>query len=383
MTEQLSAHTIELSEAVSVFLVGMSKVFGKAVEDQFEDGLASLASGRKVQEDVADDLLSVERKGKELFESFVKNRLKKKTEGFHKPLQRNKTKTFSSLKKATTLKKDKNVVKVKAQRNLFGQLLVLSQEDNIDLQKVLQYPLTPTQWSLATPDGWLLKTNKATLLRKLTLENSLKFDDYAKNRNTAYIVDGNALMQSFSTIPNTFGEIAESTFSSLPQTACVHFVTDTYKEDSIKNCERLRRGSSVKNVYLLRGLSTTVPEHWKYFLCCNENKRSLIRFLLNEWESDKYATKLVNKKVFFVCEERCTLLCSDSDEFTVSTPIPYLYSSQEETDTRIILHGQYASRQPNCDTIVIRSQDIDVFLLLLAFSESIGKILTFDTGCVN
>ncbi|GFS08198.1 hypothetical protein ElyMa_006588200 [Elysia marginata] len=35
-----------------------------------EGGLVSLASGRKVQEDVADDLLSVERKGKELFESF-------------------------------------------------------------------------------------------------------------------------------------------------------------------------------------------------------------------------------------------------------------------------------------------------------------------------
>ncbi|GFS06183.1 hypothetical protein ElyMa_002958800 [Elysia marginata] len=33
---------------------------------EVEEGLVSLASGRKVQEDVADDLLSVERKGKEL-----------------------------------------------------------------------------------------------------------------------------------------------------------------------------------------------------------------------------------------------------------------------------------------------------------------------------
>ncbi|GFR81328.1 hypothetical protein ElyMa_005922200 [Elysia marginata] len=38
---------------------------------EVEEGLVSLALGRKVQEDVADDLLSVERKGKELFESFV------------------------------------------------------------------------------------------------------------------------------------------------------------------------------------------------------------------------------------------------------------------------------------------------------------------------
>ncbi|GFS13310.1 hypothetical protein ElyMa_004881400 [Elysia marginata] len=230
---------------------------------------------------------------------------------------------------------------------------MLSQEHNIDLQKVLQYPLTPTPCSLATSDGLLLQTNKATLLHKLTLENSLKFDDCAIIRNTVYIVYGNALMQSLSTIPNTFGEIAESAFSPLPHTACVHFVTGTYKEDSIKNCERLRRGSSAENAYLLRGPSTTVPKHWKYFLSCNENKRCLIRLLLNDWESDKYATKLVNKKVFFVCEERCTLLCSDSDEFTVSTPIPDLYSSQEEADTRIILHCQYASRQPNCDTILL------------------------------
>ena len=152
---------------------------------EVEDGLVSLASGLKVHEDVADDLLSVEKTGKGLFESFVENRLKEKTVEFHKPLQKNKTKTFSSLKKVATLKRDKNVIKIKAQRNLFGQLLVLSQEHNIDLQKVLQYPLTPTPWSLASSDGSLLKTNKATLMHKLTPENSLMFEDYAKKNNTA------------------------------------------------------------------------------------------------------------------------------------------------------------------------------------------------------
>ena len=145
-------------------------------------------------------------------------------------MQKNKTKTFSSLKKVATLKRDKNVIKIKAQRNLFGQLLVLSQEHNIDLQKVLQYPLTPTPWSLASSDGSLLKTNKATLMHKLTPENSLMFEDYAKKNNTVYIVDGNALIQALTAIPSTFGEIATHTFSSLPQSACVHFVTDTYIE---------------------------------------------------------------------------------------------------------------------------------------------------------
>ena len=322
-----------------------------------------------------------------MFESFVENRLKEKTVEFHKPLQKNKTKTFSSLKKVATLKRNKNVIKIKAQRNLFSQLLVLSQEHNIDLQKVLQYPLTPTPWSLASSDGSLLKTNKATFMHKLTPENSLMFEDYAKKKkkknNTVYIVDGNALIQALIAIPSTFGEIATHTFSSLPQSACVHFVTDTYIEDYIKNCERLRRGSSAYNACLVRGSATTVPRHWKSFLNCNENKRSLIRFLLKEWESDKYAKKLRNREVFFVCEEECTLLYSDSDESTIAVPFPDLNSSQEEADTRIILHCQYASRQSNCETIVVRSPGTDVFLLLLSFSDTIGKTLIFYTGCGN
>ena len=94
---------------------------------EVEDDLVSLASGIKVQGDVADDLLSVEKTGKGLFESFVENRLKEKTVEFHRPLERNKIKTFASLKKVATVKKDKNVVKIKAQSTLFGQLLVLSQ----------------------------------------------------------------------------------------------------------------------------------------------------------------------------------------------------------------------------------------------------------------
>ena len=220
-------------------------------------------------------------------------------------------------------------------------------------------------------------------MHKLKPENSLMFEDYAKKNNTVYIVDGNALIQALTAIPSTFGEIATHTFSSLPQSACVHFVTDTYIEDSIKNCERLRRGSSADNACLVRGSATTVPRHWKSFLNCNENKRSLIRFLLKEWKSDKYAKKLRNREVFFVCEEECTLLYSDSDESTIAEPFPDLNSSQEEADTRIILHCQYASRQSNCETIVVRSPDTDVFLLLFSFSDTIGKTLIFDTGCGN
>ena len=69
------------------------------------------------------------------------------------------------------MKSTKKKVKTKALRNLFGQLLVLSQEHDIDLEKVLKYPLSPVPWTMATPDGVPLKTNKATLLHKLENED--------------------------------------------------------------------------------------------------------------------------------------------------------------------------------------------------------------------
>ena len=58
----------------------------------------------------------------------------------------------------------------------------------------------------------------------------------------------------------------------------------------------------------------------------------MVRFLLEEWKSDKYATKLRirYREVLFVCEEKCMLLFSETGEFTTAIPLPDLYSSQAE-----------------------------------------------------
>lgn len=67
-----------------------------------------------------------------------------------------------------------------------------------------------------------------------------------------------------------------------------------------------------------------------------------------------------------------------------STPITDLFSSQEEADTRIILHCLYAAHTTSDNTnIVIRSPDTDVFIILLAYSIDIPQPLFFDTGVGN
>ena len=67
----------------------------------------------------------------------------------------------------------------------------------------------------------------------------------------------------------------------------------------------------------------------------------------------------------------------------VSMKVQSLCSTQEEADTKIILHCQHAAEDQQlkgCD-IVVRSPDTDVFILLIHYKERIGNVrVMFDTG---
>ena len=192
------------------------------------DYLVSVSSGMKAPADVTTDLLSLEKKGRTMFENFIKTRLVDKSETFHQPLKRNSTKTFAHLQKTTKMKtSEKNVVRVTAQRNLFGQLLVLSEENNLDMEKVMTYPLGPVPWALATADGLPIKTDKAVLMHKLEDPSTIQISIQEKGEHDVYVMDGNALFHSLTSLPDTFGQLAFKIFCALPKVSKVHFVTDT------------------------------------------------------------------------------------------------------------------------------------------------------------
>ena len=139
------------------------------------------------------------------------------------------------------------------------------------MEKVLKYPLSTVPFSLASSDGYPLKTNKSVLLHKN--QQYYEEQDLSKLPNSVFIIDGNALFHSILDIPTTFGELAKKIFSCLPKSSTIHFVTDTYRDNSIKRAERERRGSSESNEYMLRGPATKVPRNWKAFLSNDENKK--------------------------------------------------------------------------------------------------------------
>ena len=63
--------------------------------------------------------------------------------------------------------KENAIVELKGTRDLFGRLLYLSSQANIDLSVVFSHPLTPVPPALAHLDGSLNKTDKSKLMHKL------------------------------------------------------------------------------------------------------------------------------------------------------------------------------------------------------------------------
>ena len=259
----------------------------------------------------------------------------------------------------------------------FGQLVILALEHQVCLENVLSYPLGPVPWALVTADGALIKTNKSKWM------HSLEEKSHLVQRPTVaidcYIIDGNAVLQAMVSLPSTFGELAECVFDQLPRAHRVNFVTDFYHPCSIKGVERSRRGSA--KAHLVKGPSTKVPRDWKRFLCNEVNKRRLCSFLLEEWKKDKYSWNLNGKSLIVINERSCISLRSLDGKSIISEQIKELCSSQEEADTRIILHCKHvAANSPNNSAILIRSLDTDVFILLLRFARQISQTVLFDTG---
>ena len=222
---------------------------------------------------VASDLLGYVDAGKQAADHLVDSRLHHKTVNFQDQIKRQNRTTFKSMavhKELST--SQKKMVKLKAECNLLGRLLFLSQADDLSLPKLFEYPLVPIPWAIATADGGMIKTNKAQLLHHLeSLVQPSSSSSSFPVVDAVNVLDGNALLQACSHLPETM--TLRSKFFVV-----THFLTDSYKKISIKrNC----RGRSA--IFYISGPITKLPRDFKAFLQNSNNKRQLIKLFLGEW----------------------------------------------------------------------------------------------------
>ena len=108
-------------------------------------------------------------------------------------LKKQKLKTFTSMSKAKTIKKNKGEETViRADRNLFARMIIIAKSRQLHMQEVLQHLLGPLPSSLATSNGLSRKTNKAQLGREL--EKPVQPTSEIPSPSV-YVTDGMAVVQ--------------------------------------------------------------------------------------------------------------------------------------------------------------------------------------------
>ena len=247
------------------------------------------------------------------------------------------------------------------------------------MSDVLSHPLGPLPWALANGDGTLRKTNKAALARKLK-KQVLPAENIPML--SATFIDGMSLVQKMKGNDQTFSQLAESALIQIlhegARSERIDVVFDVYREESIKNAERVNKGCTIGIPF-----RNIAPGHriqqWRKFLSSSAKKANLIRFLVAEWKTPKLRDNLNDKKLYVASEESC--LCITKNQWAVVAACG-LQSNQEEADTRIILHAAHAAEE-GYSAVVITAGDTDVLVLCLAFSADISCPLFQKCGTKN
>ena len=140
-----------------------------------------------------------------------------------------------------------------------------------------------------------------------------------------------------------------------------------YYPDSVKSMEKCTKGSGDK--LIIKGANTRKRKCWKELLSSDENKHQLIKLMLNVWQTNLTASHLRNRSLILICEEAAFHLHGTDDKNTNSQKASELKSSQEETDTRVLLCCMYA-KQKGYKNVRIRTPDSDIFFICLHYAKT-------------
>lgn len=131
------------------------------------DKLFNISTGKAASPLVEQLMLNVENIGNEQREQFISECIID-IGRFEKSIEKTPLHNFSvEIEKKKSVKIGGKVQEIRLQRDLFGRMLGISMDHNVDVIKILSFPITPVPLSLCHLDGAICKTNKSVLTKCL------------------------------------------------------------------------------------------------------------------------------------------------------------------------------------------------------------------------
>jgi len=113
----------------------------------------------------------------------------------------------------------------------------------------------------------------------------------------------------------------------------IDVVFDVYRNNSIKNHKREKRGS--ESGHKVRNFKADYKMHqWRTFLSNSKNKSLLSKFISEKWQNKRHRERFAGKTTLVTTEDYCYELSSRG-----VTARGELRSTHEEAGTRAFLHA--------------------------------------------
>lgn len=332
--------------------------------------LVNIVTKEVFSPDIARDVDRVESLGTKLYESFKNERLIDGTINFWDGIKRNQLKLCSSTKKKVKLDTKSTVNEISADRSLFARFLIISRSQReIDLRSVMgEYELSAVPRSMFNLDGTMHQCQaKSQLIHilKATCNFELGKNNILDDECCVAIIDGMAELHAVNKTSSirTCEDLAKSFVARIQNKYWkydhIHLIFDTYKKESIKTATRQKR---------LQDMSST---QYKVSDTTNIANVSLKKFLSHNSTKDQM-TEYLSKKILNISTRTGkNVVVSWRDQVRASMPemhpsLSRLMNSQEEADTKIILHSIYA-KDMKASKLLIFAQDTDVLVLSVSW----------------
>ena len=261
--------------------------------------LHNISSGQVVSTDSSKRLLGYFEDGKRRYNLFREERYIKKSKRFSDKISRVGLPRFDS--KGQKQKMDSKPI-IKKVANAQKQIDV-ARARGFTMKEILSFDHLIS--NILFDEDLTTKPNKSELVKQLekklsSVETTVSSDDKLRK---ALVVDFMSLIRrhpvsKLKTFQDLFTFATYSILSS-PFTEEIDIVYDSYVEDSIKECERIRRSIDIEPLEFVNLRSTTaIPVQMDRFWACGSNKEALQRL------SREFFTECSKKSTCFkwVCE---------------------------------------------------------------------------------
>ncbi|GBP23630.1 hypothetical protein EVAR_80247_1 [Eumeta japonica] len=233
ISAELQPHNIKKScQQLEKFINSFDQYVNPFSTDLSPDQLFNIGSGKAASSQVEEFLLNIEKNGEEQRTTFI-SECTSDPKRFEKAIKKTAIHNFSSLlSKKKPVKIGGKQQEIKLQRDLFGRLLGISMDHQIDVLKILAYPISPVPLALCHLDGGFCKTDKSVLVK--CLEPNI---DQEPPRNIdVFLIDGFFILHSMKEVPKTFGSISKKFLQMVSKypTRRIDVIFDQYFFPSIK-----------------------------------------------------------------------------------------------------------------------------------------------------